>query len=236
MPKDKAGPAVIEIESAKAGGMALAAYEHPWPIRFCHWLNSISLLIMVGSGLRIFMAFPSFGPRVPERELLRVPEAMTLGGWLGGALQWHVTFMWIYIATGVFYVGYQVFSGHYRRVLFTRADISGVWPMARHYFLFGRKPSLKGQYNPLQKLAYTSAALLGILSVVTGIVLYNPVQFSWLAWAMGGFHLARLWHFAVMCGLLAFVLGHLVMVILHGWDNFISMLTGWKKNPEYLKE
>ncbi len=236
MPKDKAGPAVIEIESAKGGGMALAAYEHPWPIRFCHWLNSISLLIMVGSGLRIFMAFPSFGPRVPERELLRVPEAITLGGWLGGALQWHVTFAWIYVATGVFYVGYQVFSGHYRRVLFTRADISGVWPMARHYFLFGHKPSLTEQYNPLQKLAYTSAALLGILSVVTGIVLYNPVQFSWLAWVMGGFHLARLWHFVVMCGLLAFVLSHLVMVILHGWDNFISMLTGWKKNPEYLKE
>jgi hypothetical protein len=29
-------------------------------------------------------------------------------------------------------------------------------------------------------------------------------------------------------------LGHLVMVILHGWNNFMSMLTGWKRNPEYL--
>jgi hypothetical protein len=24
------------------------------------------------------------------------------------------------------------------------------------------------------------------------------------------------------------------MVILHGWNNFTSMLTGWKRNPEYL--
>jgi hypothetical protein len=24
------------------------------------------------------------------------------------------------------------------------------------------------------------------------------------------------------------------MVILHGWNNFVSMLTGWKKDPEYL--
>jgi len=23
-------------------------------------------------------------------------------------------------------------------------------------------------------------------------------------------------------------------VILHGWNNFVSMLTGWKKDPEYL--
>src|SRR3989442_15498746 len=102
MPKDKAGPAVIEIESAKAGGLALAAYEHPWPIRFCHWLNSISLLIMVGSGLRIFMAFPGFGPRVPERELLRVPAAITLGGWPGGALQRDCTFVCILCPAGGF--------------------------------------------------------------------------------------------------------------------------------------
>jgi thiosulfate reductase cytochrome b subunit len=50
---------------------------------------------------------------------------------------------------------------------------------------------------------------------------------------MGGFHYARIWHFAVMWAILFFVLGHLVMVILHGWNNFVSMLTGWKKDPEY---
>ena len=66
------------------------------------------------------------------------------------------------------------------------------------------------------------------------MVLYNPVQFSLLARLMGGFHWARVWHFAVMCGLVLFVVGHLIMVILHGWNNFVSMLTGWKKNPEYL--
>jgi hypothetical protein len=37
---------------------------------------------------------------------------------------------------------------------------------------------------------------------------------------MGGFHYARIWHFAVMWAILFFVLGHLVMVILHGWNNF----------------
>ncbi len=32
------------------------------------------------------------------------------------------------------------------------------------------------------------------------------------------------------------ILNHLVMVALHGWQNFVSMLTGWKKDPEYLSE
>lgn len=107
--------------------------------------------------------------------------------------------------------------------------------MARHYFFFGPKPPITEAYNPLQKLAYTSAIGLGVLSVLTGLAVWKPIQFSWLASMMGGFHLARLWHFAVMWAIIAFVFGHLVMVVLHGWTNFISLWTGWKKNPEYIE-
>jgi Ni/Fe-hydrogenase b-type cytochrome subunit len=210
------------------------AYEHPWAVRFCHWLNTVSLFVMVASGLRIFRAFPSLGPKIPERDLLHIPGSLTLGGWLGGALQWHMTFAWIYVATGAFYLGYQILSGNYRQFLFVPKDLLGVWPMIRHYFFFGHKPAQTEVYNPLQKMAYTSAILLGLLSILTGVVLYNPVQFSFLASLMGGFHWARVWHFCVLCALLLFVAGHLIMVILHGWSNFTSMLTGWKRDPEYL--
>jgi Ni/Fe-hydrogenase b-type cytochrome subunit len=208
-----------------------AEYQHPWPIRFCHWLNAVSLFVMAGSGLQIFMAFPSFGPKLPEKDMIRIPAAIGLGGWLAGGLQWHFTFAWIYVVTGFLYVAYQVVSGNFRQVLFVPRDIPGVWPMIRHYFFFGRKPPETGTYNPLQKLAYTSAILLGILSVLSGLVLFNPVQFSLLATLMGGFHLARLWHFGVLCALIFFVIGHLVMVLLHGWNNFMSMISGWKRDP-----
>ena len=213
----------------------LAAYEHPLPIRLCHWLNAVSLVVLIASGLRIFRAFPSFGPRLPESTLIDIPEALTLGGWLGGALQWHITFAWIYAITGLVYLGYQLFSGRYRQVLFGLRDFPGVWPMLRHYFFWGRKPREVEPYNPLQKHAYTSVILLGILSVLTGMVLYNPVQFSLLASLVGGFHLARIWHFSIMCLFLLFIAGHLIMVVLHGWGNFVSMLTGWKKDPAYLR-
>jgi len=210
-----------------------AAYEHPLPIRLTHWVNAISLFVMVTSGLRIFRAFPSFGPKIPEKVLLDIPKSITLGGWLGGALQWHFTFMWLFAASGVLYLTYQIISGHYRTMLFTPSDIPGVGPMARHYFFFGPKPEAKGQYNPLQKLAYTSTIGFGVLSLLTGIVLYKPAQFSWLAFLFGGFHLTRIWHFAAMCGFLSFIPGHLIMVALHGWANFYSMLSGWKREPEY---
>ena len=226
---------LIPIAATEAGeNHVKTAYEHPWAVRFCHWLNTVSLFVMAASGLRIFRAFPSFGDKIPQRDLLNVPATLTLGGWLGGALQWHFTFAWIYVSTGVFYLAYQIFTRNYCQPLFVPKDLAGVWPMIRHYFFFGRKPAQTEVYNPLQKMAYTSAILVGVVSVLTGIVLYNPVQFSILAALMGGFHWARVWHFGVLCALLLFVLGHLIMVILHGWNNFRSMLTGWKRNPEYL--
>lgn len=228
--------AIIEITGTrndKSETVARAVYEHPLPIRLCHWLNSISLFVMVGSGLQIFRAFPSFGAKIPEKDLLNWPKSLALGGWLGGALQWHLTFMWIYLATGGIYLGYQVISGNYRQVLFTYRDVPGVWPMVRHYFFLGPKPPVREAYNPLQKQAYTTAIVLGALSVLTGFAIWKPVQFSWLTWLVGGFQRARLWHFLVMWAILAFIFCHLIMVVLHGWNNFISMLTGWKKDPEY---
>jgi len=224
---------VLEIISAKSDEVTTAVYEHPLPVRICHWVNVVALFVMIGSGLQIFRAFPSFGPKIPQHNLMNWPKSLALGGWLGGALQWHLTFMWIYMATGVIYLGYQIFSGNYRQVLFVPGDIPGIWPMVRHYFFFGPKPPATEAYNPLQKQAYTSAIGLGVLSVLTGLAIWKPVQFSWLAWLMGGFHYARIWHFAVMWAILLFIFGHLVMVMLHGWNNFVSMLTGWKTDPDY---
>jgi len=209
-------------------------YEHPWVVRFCHWANAVTLSVMVMSGLQIFMAFPSFGSKIPQRNVVdSIPDVYRLGEWLGGALQWHFTFMWLFAGGGVLYAVAQTVSGHFRTVLFRPRDISGVWPMVRHYFLFGPKPLSTGPYNPLQKLAYTTTLAFGLTSLLTGLVMFKAAQFSTLGWWFGGYHSARLIHFLSMCGLLAFIPGHLIMVALHGWDNFMSMITGWKRRPDY---
>ena len=64
---------------------------------------------------------------------------------------------------------------------------------------------------------------------VEGAALHKPVQLSWLATLLGGFRLARVWHFAAMCGLLAFISAHVLMVALHGWRNFASMWIGIRR-------
>jgi Ni/Fe-hydrogenase b-type cytochrome subunit len=203
--------------------------EHPAVIRFCHWLTALTVPLLAMSGLEILAAFPSFGDKIPQRDLFVLPDVVRLGGWLGGALQWHLTFAWLFVSTGAVYALYQLGSGNYRQVVFGAADVPGLWPMVRHYFLFGPKPPAAAIYNPLQKLAYTSAIALGGVLVVSGLALYKPVQLSWLVTAMGGLRLTRVWHFAAMTGLLAFIPGHLLMVAIHGWSNFASMWTGSKQ-------
>jgi Ni/Fe-hydrogenase b-type cytochrome subunit len=208
--------------------MGAGRYEHPAVVRVCHWALALALAVLIPSGLEVFAAFPGFGDKIPQTDFFVPPSALRLGGWLGGALQWHFTFAWLLTSVLMVYLAYQIVSRNGRQVLVVRQDVRGVWPMARHYFFFGPKPTVTDTYNPLQTLAYSVAILLVLVSVITGFALYRPVQLSWLVTGLGGFRLTRVWHFAAMCGLLGFIPGHLVMVALHGWSNFASMWIGWK--------
>lgn len=200
--------------------------EHPAVVRVCHWIFALASAALIGSGLEVFAAFPAFGEKMLRSELFVPPPLLRIGGWLGGALQWHFTFAWLLVSAMVIYIAFQIVSRNGRQVLFVARDVRGVWPMVRHYFLCGPKPVVSETYNPLQKLAYSTALALIVVGIVTGFALYKPVQLAWLVEGLGGFRATRTWHFAAMCGLLAFIPGHLVMVVLHGWRNFASMWTG----------
>ncbi|MFN7940714.1 MAG: cytochrome b/b6 domain-containing protein [Thermoanaerobaculia bacterium] len=215
----------------RRGRTRRAIFEHPAPVRLAHWTIALAVPILALSGLQIFRAFPSFGAKIPERDLLELPLWAGLGGWLGGALRWHFTFFWLFLGAGVVYAAYQIASGNWRQVIVSRRDLGGVVPMALHYLRRRPAPAYAGAYNPLQKLAYTTTLAAGALAALSGLALYKPVQLAWLVVALGGFRLARLWHFLAMLGLLAFVPGHLSMVALHGWNNFRSMWTGFKLMP-----
>src|SRR6201998_1984310 len=98
---------IIQLQGRAAGGgdeeepllVGRAVYEHPYIVRLCHWVNTVALFVMVGSGLQIFRAFPSFGAKIPQKDLLHWPRAFAIGGWLGGALQGHLPFIWVSLAT-----------------------------------------------------------------------------------------------------------------------------------------
>src|SRR5438477_12657276 len=96
---------IAAITNLKTGAISEAVYEHPFIVRRCQWVNAVALLILVFSGRQIFRAFRSFGAKIPQKDLVHWPKAYALGGWLGGGMQWHWTFMWSDIGTGRLYIG-----------------------------------------------------------------------------------------------------------------------------------
>jgi thiosulfate reductase cytochrome b subunit len=199
-------------------------YHHPFIIRATHWINAVALLIMIASGLRIYNASPLFD--------FRIPVDLTLGGWLAGARQWHFFGMWLFVVNGTVYILYNVLSKHGRQTtLFRKSDLPGVLPMILYYLRIRKEHPPQRKYNALQKLAYTKVPLLALGGILTGIAIYWPVQFSGVTSFFGGYEGARIWHFIFMAALVLFICGHLLMVAIAGWDNFLSMITGWRKLP-----
>ena len=202
--------------------MANREYQHPFIIRATHWVNFIALGLMVLSGLRIYNASQIWS--------FRIPDAFTLGGWLAGARQWHFFAMWLFVVNGLVWILYNILSKHGRRTtMFLRNDVSGILPMILYYLRIRKDHPPTQKYNSLQKLAYTSVAFLALGAVFSGIAIYWPVQFNTITELCGGYDTARVLHFGCMAGLVMFFAGHLFMVIISGWSNFWSMVTGWKK-------
>ena len=178
---------------------------HPLLVRITHWINAIAILIMVLSGWRIYNASPLFG--------FKFPSDWTLGGWLAGAIQWHFAAMWLLAANGLIYVGYGIVSGHFRRKLL---------PVTPGALLHDIGQALRGRlahddlrvYNAAQRAAYLGAIVLAVVLILSGLVIWKPVQFYALGMLMGDFEGARYVHFIAMAALVLFVFVHVFMVIM----------------------
>src|SRR5262245_21400619 len=132
---------------------------HPIIVRVTHWINALAILIMIASGWRIYNASPLFG--------FRFPDELTLGGWLAGALQWHFAAMWVLVADSLVYLVFGILSGHFRRK-FLPLRPSEIW----RDLLAALRLRLShegGQYNAVQRLAYSGVIGALILVVLSGL-------------------------------------------------------------------
>ena len=189
---------------------------HPLVVRIAHWLNVLAVLMMIMSGWRIYYADPLFN--------FSFPDELTLGGWLAGALQWHFAAMWLFVLNGIVYVAYGILSGHFRRKLLPISPVAVLRDIAAAFRGKLSHDDLS-VYNAAQRAAYLALILLLILLVLTGLVLWKPVQFYWYGQFMGDYEGARFLHFFAMAGVAFIVVVHVVMVALVP-RTFPSMITG----------
>jgi thiosulfate reductase cytochrome b subunit len=196
--------------------------EQPVAVRALHWANAALLAVMAGSGLQILAAYPEMGPQGARYGWYPLagwvaPGWARVGGWLAAGRHWHFAFGWFFAGVGVLYLLWLGASGEWRRRLFLpRRDLPSALLTARSYLALRNPPPRPGElYNGLQRLAYTGALAAGAMEVLTGLVLYKPVQLGPLAALFGGYDAARVIHFLVLAFLVLFTAGHVVMVLAH---------------------
>jgi thiosulfate reductase cytochrome b subunit len=189
---------------------------HPAIVRVTHWTWALGILLLIGSGWRIYNADPVFE--------FYFPTWMTLGGsdedtnrlhndfGLAAGLLWHFAAMWLLFVSLVVFLAWGILSGHFRRKYLPIRPREVVQNVVD--FLRGRLPHEIGVRNAVQKLLYVFALIAMMVMILSGLVLWKPVQFHELGLIMGEYEGARYVHFFGMVGIVLFLVVHVLLTLL----------------------
>ena len=233
---------VINSGAVETAPTQKTVFRHRLSTRLWHWINAVTIFIMLMSGMMISNAHPhlywgQYGAS-HDAAWLNLPH---FPGWatiptgynLAVARHWHFAFAWI-LAFGLLgYLLWSLVNGHLRKdVALSKAEVapSHLWDDIKKHAKFDFH-SEEARYNPLQKITYSLVFFVLLPGViVTGLCLspgFGAVA-PWLVDLFGGRSSARSFHFLCAGGIAGFIVLHVVLVVLAGPINEIrSMITGW---------
>ena len=164
-------------------------------------------------------------------------DHLSLGPYqLASALRLHWLLAWLFMLNGALYALGLLAGGGWRALWPRRSDAREALAMLRFYagvipMAVLRRPwphpAIRSKYNALQRAAYLSMPVAGVLVVLSGWAMHKPVSLGALERLFGGYDGARVVHVACMFVLAAFVVPHVILVVADGWDTFRAMVTGW---------
>lgn len=195
---------------------------HPLPVRIMHWVNAVTILVMIFSGFGIYNDEVIFGAPT-------FPHALLLGAWAPQHLQWHFLGMWALVLNGLAYLAYGFATGRFRRKFL---------PIRLHDILVTVRDTLRlhlahediTTYNAVQKCLYIGVILAASVQIVSGLAIWKPVQFSGLTALFGDFQGARIAHFLGMSAILGFLVIHVALALLVP-RTLAAMVTGGPRLP-----
>lgn len=191
---------------------------HPIAVRIMHWVNAIAVIIMIGSGWRIYNNVPIF-------DWLHFPQWATLGGdpeityklnadtGFSNALLWHFAAMWLFFINGTVALIYGFASGRIGSRWFPISFKAIIHDLkeALNFRLAHEDPTI---YNAVQRLSYVGVVFAAIMVFLSGLAIWKPVQFQTLTWLMYDFQGARLVHFLSMAAIVLFMVVHVSLAFL----------------------
>jgi thiosulfate reductase cytochrome b subunit len=247
VPVPAPAPVVVAAERETKKPVATIRLErkHPLAIRWMHWVNFPVLFTMIWSGLLIYWNDSDNAYQHPHAVYRVGVGSLTLvrlfPPWFWKAINapyrvteglgYHFFFMWLFAINGILYVAYLLISGEWRLLVPERRSVRDAIQvtLVDLHLRKGLPPQKK--YNGAQRIAYSAVTLMGLGSLVTGLSIYKPTQVHWVTTLLGGYEMARWEHFWLTMGFCAFFVVHVVQVVLAGWNNFRSMVSGYEIVP-----
>jgi thiosulfate reductase cytochrome b subunit len=211
--------------------MKRVVIKHPLAIRWFHWLNFPILAVMIWSGMLIYWSNDVYRLGWGNTTLLKFfPDsfykALHIPYRLAEGMSLHFVFMWLFAINGFIYILFLIFSGEWRLIVPNKKSFKESWLVVLHDLHIRKGLPPQKKYNAAQRIAYTGVILMGLGSLLTGLAIFKPVQFNLLVAMLGGYEWARIEHFILTILFTLFFVVHVVQVIIAGWNNFRSMVTG----------
>jgi len=204
--------------------------KHHALVRLAHWLMLPLLVGLIMSGLSIYWAAPVYPPGFPKSFY----DNFSFGRQaLATALLLHWFFVYFFMLCAALYLAGLLAGGGWRALLPRRGDFREAFAMARYYLRLGKHPEVTTKYNALQRAAYASIPVFGLIIVASGWAMHKPVQLWWLERLFGSYDGARIIHFWTMWVFVAFAVPHVILVIADGWATMRSMITGWAQRTNH---
>lgn len=199
---------------------------HPRHVRVGHWINAVTLLVLLWSGFSMFAS---------DRKFATIVHA--LPAWIWSSLQlqghatlgraWHLGFALAMIANALWYAVAALRTASWRRLVpSARTWLRDAVRATIAELRSPRETMQQAEYNGAQKVAYTSVMVLGALMIVTGLSLWFKRQVPWLIGALGGQHVVLPAHVIIATLFLVFIAIHIVQVLRAGFPTLLSMITG----------
>jgi thiosulfate reductase cytochrome b subunit len=164
-----------------------------------HWVNLISLVLMITSGLQIYNANPVFG----GRGGWHFPDIVLLGGWLAGGRDWHFAAMWFYSLNLLWYGLFVLISRRWQRRFVSDGDIK----------VLQTGTNQKRKNYALHRLIYTAIIPVLLLAILSGLAMYKPAQFHWLSALFINWQILRTVHFLTVPVVVLFTLAHSLLAL-----------------------
>ncbi len=184
--------------------------RHSIWIRIFHWINMISITMLVLTGFYI-----------------HAPESFRLFSNMDNARFLHFAMAYVLCFGVVGRVYYAIVAHDAKNIVYSPIkDTKKLPSMLKYYMFMADTHPYYGKYNPGQKGMYTGWLFLALIQIITGFVLYKPNMFLALGGWLGGLIAIRVIHYVVNWLFVLSVLAHVYLDISEGIPVLKSMFTG----------